>query len=93
MFEFAGIVALIFVAAAIFAVLSIVGLALKLVFKIALLPFAILGWVLKGLVLLLVVAIGLVLAPVLVGILAVVMLLALPALLLAGLAGAGAALA
>lgn len=88
MFEIAGILALIVIAVAVFAVLSLVGLMLKLVFKIVLLPFALLGWAFKGLLLLLAVVIGLVLAPVAVivlGVLAVVV--GIPLLLLAGLAG------
>jgi hypothetical protein len=94
MFELAGIAALLFVGLAAFAVIAVLGLALKLLFKLVLLPFTLLGWLLKGLLLLLVAVLGLVLAPVFMVVLAVLaVIVAVPLLLLAGLASASWALA
>lgn len=88
MFEIAGIAVFLVAAFFVFAVLAAVGLLLKLAFKIVLLPFALIGWLFKGLLLVLALGIGLLIAPAL---LVVVMVLAvaigIPLLFLAGLAG------
>jgi hypothetical protein len=75
------------IAVAIFgAVLFVLGFFLKLVFRVLLLPFALLGGLLKVVLLLPLLIVGLVVAPV---IFAVFLLLALPILLLMGLFGLG----
>lgn len=94
MLEIAGIAFLIVVALAVFALAALLGFVIKVTFKLILLPLTLVGWILKGLLLLLAVVLGLFLAPVfmlILGILAVVV--GIPLLLLAGLVSAGWALA
>ena len=75
------------IAVAIFGViLFVLGFFLKLVFRVLLLPFALLGGVLKVVLLLPLLIVGLVVAPV---IFAVLLLMALPILFLMGLFGFG----
>ena len=84
MFELIALVGLVVMAVA---VLTVAGLALKLVFKLLVLPFTVLGFLLKlgfGLVL---AAIGLALLP----LVALLVLAILPVLLVAGLCGVGVA--
>lgn len=75
---------------AILAVFFVVGLVLKLAFRLLLLPLALLGGLLKIVGLVAFVLIGLVLAPVLFGLF---LILALPVLAILGLFGLGWAVA
>ena len=75
---------------AILAVLFVVGFVLKLAFRLLLLPFALLGGLLKVVGFVAFVVIGLVLAPVLFGLF---LILALPVLAILGLFGLGWAVA
>ena len=86
MFEFILISGLLTIGAVVLGVVLLIGFVLKLMFKLVLLPFTLLGGLLKLLILLPLVIIGLVVAPVLFTVLA---LLALPFLLIAGLFGLG----
>lgn len=86
MFEIIAILGLVFVALAIAAVFTVGGLFLKLFFKILLIPLSIVGVILKVVLTLSLVLVVFVVAPVLVGVL---LLIAIPALLLAGVLGLG----
>ena len=72
------------------AVIFVVGFFLKITFRLLLLPFALVGGLLKLFGLVVIALVGLVLAPVLLGIL---LILVLPVLVLLGLFGLGWAVA
>lgn len=74
-------------------VLFVVGFFLKLTFKLLLLPFVLIGLVLKVVFGAVILVLGICLAPVFFGILLVALVVALPFLLLAGLVGLGVAVA
>jgi len=78
-----GLLAILALAAGI---LLVFGFLLKMVFRLLLLPFVLLGGVLKLVLLLPLIILGLVVAPVL---FTIVLVLALPILLVAGLFGLG----
>jgi hypothetical protein len=86
MLEFLALFTIAGIGLFILAVIFVIGFVLKLTFKVLLLPLALLGGVFKILGLLLLVLVGIVLAPVLFGF---VFLLALPVLLVLGLFGLG----
>ena len=86
MLEFLALFTIAGIGLFILAVIFVIGFVLKLTFKVLLLPLALLGGVFKILGLLVLLLVGIVLAPVLVG---VVLLLALPVLLVLGLFGVG----
>ena len=90
MLELIALTGVLFAAAALLALLAVVGFLLKLVFKILLFPIGLLFGLLKGILLLVLVVVGLIVAPVVLGVLLV---LTLPLLLLFGLAGLGWAMA
>ncbi len=90
MLELVAIFGFFLVAAAILALLALVGFVLKVLFKVLLFPIGLLWALLKGILLLVLLVVGLVLAPVLLGVL---VLLALPLLFLFGLVGLGWAVA
>jgi hypothetical protein len=90
MFEFLALFTIAAIGLAVLAVLFVVGFVLKLTFRLLLLPFALVGGLVKILGLVALLVVGVVLAPVLFGIF---LLLALPVLVLLGLFGIGWAVA
>ena len=86
MLEFLALFTIAGIGLFILAVIFVIGFVLKLTFKVLLLPLALLGGVFKILGLLVLLLVGIVLAPVLFGF---VLLLALPVLLVLGLFGLG----
>jgi hypothetical protein len=86
MLEFLALFTIAGIGLFILAVIFVIGFVLKLTFKVLLLPLALLGGVFKILGLLVLLLVGIVLAPVLFGF---VLLLALPVLLVLGLFGVG----
>ena len=90
MFEFLALFTIAGIGLAVLAVLFVVGFVLKLTFRLLLLPFALVGGLVKILGLVALLVVGVVLAPVLFGIF---LLLALPVLVLLGLFGIGWAVA
>ncbi len=90
MFELLAFFTIAGVGLAVLAVVLVVGFLLKLTFRVLLLPFALLGGLLKVTGLVIATVLGLVLMPVLFG---VFLILALPVLVLLGLFGLGWAVA
>ena len=90
MLELLAISALVGIGLVLEPILLVIGLFLKLAFRLLLLPFALLGGLLKVLLIVALLIVGLTLAPVLLG---VVLVLAIPVLILLGLFGLGWAVA
>ena len=90
MFELLAFFTIAGVGLAVLAAVLVVGFLLKLTFRVLLLPFALLGGLLKVTGLVIATVLGLVLMPVLFG---VFLILALPVLVLLGLFGLGWAVA
>ena len=86
MFEIIAVLGLVFIGLAAAALVTVGGLFLKLFLKILLIPLSIVGVVLKVVLTLSLIVIACIVAPVLIGVL---FLIAIPALLLAGVCGLG----
>lgn len=93
MLELMALFTFVALACLVLGVLFVVGFFLKLTFKLLLLPFALIGLVLKVVFGAVILVLGICLAPVLFGVLLVALVVALPFLLLAGLVGLGVAVA
>lgn len=92
MLELLAICALLFVGFAVVSFIAVVGFFLKVVFKILLLPVGLFFGLLKLLFFGVLIVVGLAVAPVVVGLMLVVAVLALPLLFVLGVFGAGAAM-
>ena len=89
MLEFLAVASLITIGLGVLGVLLVVGFFFKLVVRLLLLPFALLGGLLKVLAFIVIGLLGLIVAPVLLGALVIVALIALPILFFLGLFGIG----
>jgi hypothetical protein len=83
-----ALVSIIFFGVVILTLFAAIGFVLKLTFKLVLLPVTLLWWLVKGVLLLVGIALAIAFAPVAL----VLLLIALPLLLIVGLFGAGFAL-
>ena len=88
MFEFMAFASIIFFGLIILTLFAAIGFILKLTFKLVLLPVTLVWWLLKGVLLLVGIALAIAFAPIAL----LLLLVALPLLLIAGLFSAGFAL-